>query len=225
MSVVEVDYVKLEGYQGWPREKRKSIFLFRKREYENARRFDAVLLIPTGIGCELGGHDGDANAVARLIGSACDRLITHPNVVNATDYNEMTANTLYVEGSALSRLLMGQIGLQPVRANRILTLIDRGSKRYRDEMRNAVSTARITLGIDSDIYEMGDMTACRIDLSPSGRATGVERRNRYRHCDTSNRVHPRSELATNRIHELGIERLGFLNEISNDRASFPQIPR
>ena len=46
-----------------------------------------VLIVPTGIGCEIGGHAGDANPVARLFGPCCDNLILHPNVVNASDVN------------------------------------------------------------------------------------------------------------------------------------------
>ena len=44
----------------------------------------------------------------RLLASVCDTLITHPNVVNASDLNEMPANGLYVEGSLLSRFLDGR---------------------------------------------------------------------------------------------------------------------
>src|SRR5437868_2836218 len=43
----------------------KSIFDFQKREYENTNEFNSVLLIPTGIGAEIGGHCGDGNVVAR----------------------------------------------------------------------------------------------------------------------------------------------------------------
>ena len=79
-------------------------------------------LIPTGIGCEIGGHAGDATPVARLLSSSCDNLITHPNVFNASDLNEMPENSLYVEGSTICRLMMGTVGLQPVRSNRILAV-------------------------------------------------------------------------------------------------------
>ncbi len=169
---LEVDFLETDNSDSWPAGK-KGIFTFRQREGENADSFNAVLMIPTGIGCEIGGHEGDGNAVCRLIASACDTLVIHPNVVNATDYNEMPPNTLYVEGSTMTRLLMGQVGLQKVRANRLLTLVDRGIPKYNEEIRNAVSTARITLGIDSDIYEMEKLTSCKIGLSRSGRAVGT----------------------------------------------------
>jgi hypothetical protein len=59
------------------------------RHKSNNDEFNTVLMIPTGIGAQVGGHAGDAGAVARLIGSGCDNLITHPNVVNGSDINEM----------------------------------------------------------------------------------------------------------------------------------------
>ncbi len=71
-----------------------SIFEFRRRAFENQDRFNAVLLIPTGIGCEIGGHAGDATPVARLLAGSCDTLILHPNVVKASDINEAPQNAL-----------------------------------------------------------------------------------------------------------------------------------
>ena len=154
--------------------KKKSIFKFNKRNFENTDQFNAVLLIPTGIGAEIGGHCGDGNAVARLIASACDNLITHPNVVNASDINEMTENTLYVEGSILTRLMMGKIGLQKVRSNRILMLMDKhDDKLFNDEITNAVSSARISLGIDCDVYEMDNIIKSVSSYSNTGRAIGT----------------------------------------------------
>lgn len=153
---------------------RNSIFSFKKREFENTEQFNAVLLIPTGIGAQLGGHCGDGNAVARLIASACDNLITHPNVVNASDINEMTENTLYVEGSIITRIMMGQIGLQKVRSNKILMLMDRHEDQlFNDEIINAVSSARISLGIDCDVYEMDNIIKSVSSYSKSGRAIGT----------------------------------------------------
>ena len=89
-----------------------SIFDFSRREVENSDKFNAVMLVPTGIGSEIGGHAGDAAPAARLLAGACDTLITHPNVVNASDINELPENGLYVEGSVISNLLMGTIGLR-----------------------------------------------------------------------------------------------------------------
>ena len=153
--------------------KDSSIFDFRKRTHENTDGFNAVLLIPTGIGAEIGGHCGDGNAVARLLASACDTLVTHPNVVNASDINEMTSNTLYVEGSILTRLLNGQIGLQNVKSNRLLMLMDKHDERlFNNEVINAVSSARVTLGLDCDVHEMKNIIESVSHYSKSGRAVG-----------------------------------------------------
>ena len=157
----------------YPITQNKSIFNFNKRNFENTEQFNAVLLIPTGIGTEIGGHCGDANVVARLIASACDNLITHPNVVNASDINEMTENTLYVEGSIITRLMMGQIGLQKVRSNRVLMLMDKHDDSFfNNEIVNAVSNARISLGMDCDVYEMDNIIKSVSEYSSSGRAVG-----------------------------------------------------
>ncbi|MCA9363585.1 DUF3326 domain-containing protein [Candidatus Kaiserbacteria bacterium] len=150
-----------------------SIFDYNKREFENTDKFTAALVIPTGIGAEIGGHCGDGNVAARLIASACDTLVTHPNTVNASDINEMTENTLYVEGSTMSKVFMGTIGLQKVRSNRILTLMDTSDdKFFNDEIINSVSSARVTLGIDSDVYQMKEMIESDTVFTPSGRAAG-----------------------------------------------------
>ena len=154
----------------------KSIFEFRKRSYENIEKFNAVLLIPTGIGAEIGGHCGDASATARLIASACDTLITHPNVVNASEINELPENGIYTEGSIISRLLMGQIGLQKVRSNRILMLMDKHEEGlFNDEIINSISSARVTLGVSCDVYEMDKIICSESKYSSSGRCVGEVR--------------------------------------------------
>ena len=107
-----------------------------------------VLIIPTGIGAEIGGHAGDGNPVAKLIASCCNKLITHPNVVNASDINEMTENTLYVEGSILDRFLEAKIELEEVKSNSILVV---ANQPLGNDTTNAVSAARATIGIDAEI--------------------------------------------------------------------------
>ena len=112
---------------------------------------NVVLIVPTGIGAEIGGHAGDANPVAKLIGKCCDKLITHPNVVNASDINEMPDNTLYVEGSILDRFLRGEIRLKEVFYNKILLAVN---KPVIPDTINAVNAARMTIGADIEIMEL-----------------------------------------------------------------------
>lgn len=151
-----------------------SIFDFSMRSYENADQFNAVLLIPTGIDAEIGGHSGDGGPVARLLASACDTLIAHPNVVNAADINELPENGLYVEGSIIARLLMGTIGLQKVRSNRIMLVMDKHDDEYFCEATiNSVSAARAAMGLDCPlIFKMDKKISMDALLSSSGRAVG-----------------------------------------------------
>ena len=151
-----------------------SIFDFKKRSFENVDQFNAVLIVPTGIGAEIGGHSGDAGPVARLVAAACDNLITHPNVVNAADINEYPENALYVEGSVLSRLLMGTVGLQKVRSNRVMLVIDKHHDEFFHEAAiNSASAARAAFGLDCPlVVKMDNNVLMRSLYSSSGRAVG-----------------------------------------------------
>jgi hypothetical protein len=112
---------------------------------------NVVMIIPTGIGCEIGGHAGDANPAAKLLGACCNKLILHPNVVNASDINEMPPNALYVEGSILDRFLKGDIELQEVKQNKILVVVNAPVANHTI---NAVSAARSTIGANIQIVEL-----------------------------------------------------------------------
>ncbi len=151
-----------------------SIFDFKKRKYELFKDFNAVVIIPTGIGAEIGGHAGDATSVVRLLASVCDNLITHPNTVNASDINELPDNGLYVEGSVLSRLLMGSIALQKIRSNRVVVVVDKHPESNISNFTiNAISAARSTLGINCPmVIEMEEPIKMYATYSESGRAIG-----------------------------------------------------
>jgi len=153
----------------------KLVFKFRKRKFENTECFNVVFLIPTGIGCEIGGHAGDATPVARLLSSGCDNLITHPNVFNASDLNEMPDNSLYVEGSTICRLMMGTVGLQPVRSNKILAIIDKSEYEvFENAAVNSVNAARAVLGLlCSDIVRLDPSINMKSRYSSSERAVGT----------------------------------------------------
>ena len=114
---------------------------------------NVVFIVPTGIGAEIGGHAGDATPAAKLIASVCDKLFIHPNIVNASDINEMTDNMLYVEGSILDKFLEGQIGLEEVYNNKILLAVNAPVS---SEIINAASAARATLGAHIEIIELDE---------------------------------------------------------------------
>ncbi len=156
-----------------------NVFEYRQRRLARTNAFNAVMLIPTGVDCAIGGHAGDATPAARLLANVCDQLILHPNVVNASDVNEQTENSLYVEGSIICRLLMGTAGLRKVRQNRVLLVTEhrKDSDKVVDQTINCAEGARATLGMDiSDVLVLEQELHMLTGVSDSGRVTGrVER--------------------------------------------------
>lgn len=168
----------IDGATDEEREKLGSIFEFRQRGAERTSEFNVGFLVPTGIGSEIGGHAGDATPAVRAIAKLCDHLILHPNVVNASDVNEMPRNALYVEGSVLARFCMGTVGLQKVRANRILTVMDNHpDPELRAQTINTVNAARATYGlIAPEIVMLEPPIVLAANYTASGRASGTVER-------------------------------------------------
>ena len=156
------------------REALPSMFRFRRRRMENTEGFTTVFLVPTGIGSTIGGHAGDATPAAALLASVSDTLITHPNVVNASDIIDLPHNALYVEGSIITRFMMGAIGLEPVRDNRVLVVIDsQHGSQFESAAINSVNAARSTYGLDAPRIVMLDPpVSVRAEYAASGRAIG-----------------------------------------------------
>lgn len=129
------------------------------------------MIVPTGIGCPLGGHAGDANPAAQLLSAVCDELVVHPNVVNGSDINEMRENCLYVDGHALDLFLERDLALRRVRCggNRILVVTNAPAT---VEIRNAVGAARATLGLDATMLELNTPLRMVAYLDVTGRAAG-----------------------------------------------------
>jgi Protein of unknown function (DUF3326) len=115
---------------------------------KNDRPFNVALIIPTGIGAAIGGYAGDALPVARAIAQVCDRLITHPNVLNGAQLYWPIPNAWYVEGYGLDQFAAGHWGLQPVRTNRVGLVIDCALEPdLRLRHLQAADAARATLGL------------------------------------------------------------------------------
>ena len=83
-----------------------------------------IFIVPTGIGCEVGGFAGDALPTAKLLASASGCLITHPNVMNGGTLSEKDKNIFYVEGYSLDRLAKGEIALKRVKQQKIGIIFD-----------------------------------------------------------------------------------------------------
>ena len=108
-----------------------------------------LFVVPSGIGCALGGFAGDAIPVARLLGSASGFLITHPNVLNGASLFWDDPRIQYVEGSGIDRFATGEIGLRPVRKRKVGLLLD--AKIEADLLQRHLEVAnacRASLGLD-----------------------------------------------------------------------------
>ncbi len=88
--------------------------------------FLTLLIVPSGIGCSIGGYAGDAIPSARLLAAASGSLITHPNVMNGATLYWSDPRIQYVEGFALDRFSCGEVALRPVREQCIGLLFDVG---------------------------------------------------------------------------------------------------
>lgn len=151
-----------------------SIFCFEARGQECTRGFNVVMVVPTGIGAEIGGHAGDATPAAALLANVCDSLITHPNVFNASDMIQIPSNALYVEGSVISRIMMGTARLLPARSNRVLVLIQSHEDQiFVDAAINAVNAARAYYGLRvTEVITIDPGFRMIAEFRPSGLAAG-----------------------------------------------------
>jgi hypothetical protein len=123
----------------------------------NQRPYTAILIIPTGIGAAIGGYAGDALPVAKVLAQVCDRLITHPNVLNGASLYWNIPNAFYVEGYGLDKFAAGCWGLRPVHTNKIGLLLDQGIEPdLRLRHLQAADAARATLGLTLTDYVITD---------------------------------------------------------------------
>jgi hypothetical protein len=94
----------------------------------------------------------------------------------------MPENSLYVEGSVLTRLLMGTLALEPVRSNRVVVVIDdHPDEHFVDSAVNTVSAARATYGFNCvNVIKLKPAVQMWAEYAGSGRAVGVA--NGLAHC-------------------------------------------
>lgn len=121
------------------------------------RPYTVVLIVPTGVGAAIGGYAGDALPVARAIAQICDRLITHPNVLNGAQLYWNFSNALYTEGYGLDKFASGCWGLRPVHQNRVGLILDQGIEPdLRVRHLQAADACRATLGLTLTDYVVTD---------------------------------------------------------------------
>ena len=133
-----------------------------------------LLVLPTGIGCELGGYAGDALPAARLLAAASGCLITHPNVMNGASLYWSDPRIHYVEGSSLDRLAAAELALRPVRRHRIGLLFDAGiEEELRQRHLQVADGCRATLGLEIGPVAITDQPLdVRLSLGASGVSWG-----------------------------------------------------
>ncbi len=108
-----------------------------------------LLVIPTGIGCEVGGYSGDSIPAARLLAGASGCLITHPNAMNGAALYWNDARIQYVEGYSLDRFASGELCLRPVRQQKVGLLLDSGiDGELRQRHLQVAEGCRAILGLD-----------------------------------------------------------------------------
>jgi Protein of unknown function (DUF3326) len=139
------------------------------------RPFTVALIIPTGIGAAIGGYAGDALPVARAMAGVCDRLITHPNVLNGAQLYWPIPNAWYVEGYGLDQFAAGYWGLRSVHSNRIGLVMDCGIEpELRMRHLQAADAARATLGLTlTDAVLTDEPLGVTLKQSESGATWGT----------------------------------------------------
>ena len=137
--------------------------------------FTVVLIVPTGVGAAIGGYAGDALPVAKAISQTCDRLITHPNVLNGAQLYWSLDNTLYVEGYGLDKFAAREWGLRPVSQNKVGLLLDKGIEpELRWRHLQAADATRATLGLKLTDYVITDEPlAVELRQAASGASWGT----------------------------------------------------
>ncbi|WP_220501939.1 DUF3326 domain-containing protein [Microbispora sp. H10670] len=132
-----------------------------------------ISLIPTGVGCSIGGYAGDAAPATALLAAAADYVVTNPNAVNASNFISIGERVLYTEGACIDLFVRGMVNLYQPYANRVGIIVERASRTALDEVFNIVNTVRAVYGIDIvDVVVTDQPIGTRSVRNPSGGYTG-----------------------------------------------------
>ena len=134
-----------------------------------------LMVVPTGIGCVIGGYAGDALPSARLLAAASGCLITHPNVMNGASLYWKDPRIHYVEGYGIDRFAAGDWALRPVRQQRIGLLLDAGIEpELRQRHLQVADGCRATLGLEIGPVVVSDVPlGVHLGLGQSGASWGT----------------------------------------------------
>ena len=130
-----------------------------------------LMIIPTGIGCTIGGYAGDAIPSARLLAASSGCLITHPNVMNGAVLFWNDSRIHYVEGYSIDSFASAKICLRPVRRQKIGLLLDTAIEEELIQRHlQVVDACKATLGLDVGPIVKTDIP---LDISLNQSLSGV----------------------------------------------------
>ncbi|MER5865037.1 DUF3326 domain-containing protein [Kitasatospora sp. NPDC002040] len=115
-----------------------------------------VSLVPTGIGCSIGGYAGDAAPVTALLAEVADLVVTNPNAVNASNFIRSGERVLYTEGSCIDAFSRGDINLHRSRGNRVGLIIERSDEAAIEHILNVTNAVRAVHGVNLIDYVITD---------------------------------------------------------------------
>ncbi len=116
----------------------------------------ALSIIPTGVGCSIGGYAGDAAPATNLLAGTVDYLITHPNAVNASNFVSFDDNILYTEGFSIDLFCKGLVNLYVPYGNKVGVVIDKSDDQSLDTVFNVINAVRAVHGVDIIDYVITD---------------------------------------------------------------------
>jgi Protein of unknown function (DUF3326) len=133
-----------------------------------------ISLVPTGIGCAIGGYAGDAAPATALLGACVDYVVTNPNAVNASNFIAAADNLVYTEGYFLDLFASGAAVLRVPRANRVGVVIEHADPAALSQVFNVINTVRAVHGIDIIDYVITEVpVGTRSVRTPSGAYVGT----------------------------------------------------
>jgi hypothetical protein len=107
------------------------------------------MVVPTGVGADVGGFIGDAGPWSRVLESVADTVIVHPNVVNAADFYTGGDRSLYVDGLTLDAFFAGRVRLaRRPRQPRVGVVLDALEPTLERTLKNAINAMRTVGGVD-----------------------------------------------------------------------------
>ena len=133
-----------------------------------------AMVVPTGVGAEIGGFIGDAGPWARVFESVADSVIVHPNVVNAADFYTGGERSAVVDGLTLDDFFAGRWRLAPGRPPRVGLVLDDLDPALSARLLNAANAMSAAGGVELVGYaRTAEKVKVSAEPSPVGHFVGA----------------------------------------------------